>query len=117
MNSLRELSRQERDLIAALLQAKAETRPLIVSLGNLRVEEMNDGGMGSLRLIPNGLEGENRLFGKQISLGEFIDKDGTPVSVAVNVDKQVRLFELDIWKVNFKPLINLPDASTLTMKE
>jgi hypothetical protein len=57
---------------------------------------MNDGGMGSLLLIPEGLGNTNRSFGKQIVLGEFSDRDGVPVSISLNVDAMGKLYELDV---------------------
>ena len=113
MNSLRPLSSYEKALITALLQSKAETVPYIDSLNDLLVAEMHDGGMGSLLLVPRGLESTTRSFGKQLVLGEFTDTDGVPVSVALNVDSQGRLYELDVWKVDFSPLLAWPDPSEI----
>src|SRR5262249_62388455 len=96
-----------------LLQAKTETLPLIDFLDNLSVEQMKDGGMGSISLVPKGLEGASRSFGRQLVLGEFTDSDGVPVSVALNVDSQGRLYELDIWKANFTSVLTWPNPSAV----
>jgi hypothetical protein len=76
-------------------------------LDTLEVVPMDDGGMGSLVLIPGGV-GEPRRFGKEIALQRFVDSDGTPIFVSLNVDRQQSLFEIDIWKVDFSPVIQFP---------
>lgn len=75
----------------------------------LMVRSMNDGGMGSLYLFPNGIDREKRIMGKQVSNFQFKDKDGVDVLVALNIDKNGGLFELDIWKTDFQEIIELPD--------
>lgn len=70
---------------------------------------MDDGGMGSLLLLPHGFVDKKRLFGGAISKYEFIDADGVEVLVALNLDQDGELFEIDSWKVDFSPLIRLPD--------
>jgi hypothetical protein len=62
---------------------------------------MDDGGMGSLLLFPNGNIVEGRKFGKQISDLQFIDSDGVEVLASLNTDVDGNLFELDIWKTDF----------------
>ncbi|MBI3407948.1 MAG: hypothetical protein HY040_06275 [Planctomycetes bacterium] len=113
MNAIRSLSGQEKAVIAALLKGKPATRHLIESLNDLHVAEMSDGGMGSLSLIPKGVESTSRLFAQQLVLGEFTDSDGVPVSVALNVDSGENLCELDVWKVNFSPLLEWPDPADI----
>jgi hypothetical protein len=109
----RKLSREENALLIALLRGKDQDPHLVESLKDLAVREMNDGGMGSLLLLPEGLEDTARSFGKQLVLGEFIDSDGVPVSVTVNLDKEGRLYELDVWKVNFEPIKTWPDPQSV----
>ncbi len=74
----------------------------------LQVSDMEDGGMGSLALYPQS-DCENREFGKQVNEYHFLDKDNVPVIATLYVDKQNRLYELDIWKVDYSPLLSLPD--------
>lgn len=76
---------------------------------NILVRPMNDGYMGSLRLIINGEDNEDRIFGEQLSEYHFKDKDGIDVIASLNLDDKGNLFELDIWKTDFSPLIELPD--------
>jgi hypothetical protein len=117
MKSIRSLSEHEKAIITAMLQNKNEFQYLLDSLDNVFVAEMDDGGMGSLQLVPNGLENVDRSMGKQVALGEFIDSDEVPVSVALNVDRQGGLYELDIWKVDFSPLLSWPSPSVIKIVE
>jgi hypothetical protein len=73
----------------------------------LMVQPMNDGKMGSLTLFPNGTDEKNRKFGKSISEYEFCDSDNVMVSVALYVDANNQLYELDMWKVDFSPLMRI----------
>ncbi len=98
MTTARPLSEQEKILIAALLRANPKLASLADSVDQLLAREMQDGGMGSLVLIPPNLDQSCRSFGQEVARGEFDDADGVLVSVAINADKEGRLFELDVWK-------------------
>jgi len=75
---------------------------------NLLVQQMNDGGMGSFLIFQDASDiGSTRKFGKQVSEFEFIDDDGVVVLVSLNVDDQNKLFEVDVWKTDYTPVINL----------
>ena len=113
MNHLRSLSNQEKAVIAVLLMSEPATLHFVESLDNILAAEMTDGGMGSLSLVPKGIDSTSRSFGRQLVLGEFADSDGVPVSVALNVDGGGHLYELDVWKVNFAPLLKWPDAADI----
>ena len=58
--------------------------------------------------------GSLRLSGRKTGLLhvaaelEFTDVDGVPVSVALFVDDDGTPLELDMWKVDFNPLIEIP---------
>jgi hypothetical protein len=65
---------------------------------------MNDGRMGSVKIVGP----ETRQFGGTIAKCTCRDSDGTPVSIAINVDQDGNLFEIDIWKVDFTPLVKFP---------
>ena len=75
------------------------------------VEQMADGGMGSLRFVDTAVECSNRRFGKIFVQGEFNDEDGVPVSFTVNLDDDGKIIELDLWRVDFSPLKRLPTQS------
>lgn len=75
----------------------------------LLVTPMNDDGMGSLTLYPKGVnEGPKRFMGACISEIMFKDKDGIEIIASLNTDNNGNLYELDIWKTDFSPLIELP---------
>ena len=46
---------------------------------------------------------------KCIAEKEFLDSDGVPISVTLNIDDDGLLYELDIWKVDFSPIIKYPN--------
>jgi hypothetical protein len=75
------------------------------------VEEMSDGGMGSLRFPSDTGPDVERRLGEVLAQGEFADEDGVPVSFTINLDSKGRLFELDVWRVDFEPLKRFPNES------
>jgi hypothetical protein len=76
----------------------------------LMVKPMDEGGMGSLLLLPEGKEMPGREFGKTVFEYQFKDEDRITVLASLNLDEQGHLFELDIWKENFEPLIRFPQV-------
>lgn len=106
MEATRALTPAERELVRLLLASKGDQRP-VADL----VEEMRDGEMGSLRFSGP----EARRYGSTLAEAEFTDADGTPVSVALMLDEAGDLFELDIWKVDFSPLIRIPPVEQITI--
>jgi hypothetical protein len=93
---LRTILARERPLIDALFECAGLPAP---SAGFL-VEEMNDGEMGSLAFAPLG-----RKLGGSVSECQFWDSDGILVFAALNLDSDGQPLELDIWKVDFSPLV------------
>jgi hypothetical protein len=75
---------------------------------SLMVAPMDNGGMGSLLLYPDGKVIDGRRFGRTLHEVEFRDVDHVTVVAALNLDQDDELLELDIWKVNFDALIRLP---------
>ena len=108
MESIRKPSSQELKLIKLLVHKGARTFPINWET-ELKVCSMHDGGMGSLSLFPKGTVVDNRKFGERISEYQFQDVDGIDVIVSLNLDTKGELFELDVWKTDFSPLIRLPD--------
>lgn len=100
----RHLRPDETALIVAILASKRGEHSLQQELATALVEEMKDGGMGSLKFV--GAAG--RKFGEQLAEAEFQDADGVALSITINVDQHGSLFEMDVWKVDFTPLIRLP---------
>lgn len=105
----RPLRPDETDLIVALLVPRREEQSLREELVAALVEECSDGGMGSLRFSgPLG-----RKFGAELATTESRDVDGIAPIISINVDQYGALFELDIWKVNFSPLVRLPSRPSV----
>lgn len=77
---------------------------ILEALDRYLVVPMCDDGMGSVKIVGP----ETREFGETIGECSCRDSDGTPVSIAINVDQDGHLFEIDIWKVDFTPLIAFP---------
>jgi len=113
MMAMRTISSKEYDLLVDLF-AKACVSQRSVSLSpDLLVEELHDGGMGSLKFHHGIAPEENRRLGTTIIEGQFYDYDGTLVSLAVNVDDQGRLYEMDLWKVDFSPTRKFPEPEDM----
>jgi hypothetical protein len=104
----RELTGPERRLLALLLDRAGDgwNRPGVIR--GIRAQAMSDGGMGSLRLsAPGTAKGLLRHFGGRISELQFKDTDGVTIIASLNVDDRGDLFELDIWKTDFTPVVSL----------
>jgi hypothetical protein len=110
----RKLRKEEADLIAAMVRNSPEGKAILQSLPERLVKEMKDSGMGSLQF--KDIDNQERRFGKKIAEAEFTDEDGILVSVAVNLDDNNELLELDLWKVDFSPLKRYPRTEELRMK-
>jgi hypothetical protein len=83
------------------------------TLSSALVEDMQDGGMGSIRFLPSG---RSRHFGRVIAKAEYTDEDGVLVSIVINVDRENELYEVDFWKVNFEPLKRYPRAPDIKIE-
>lgn len=71
---------------------------------------MSDEGMGSLRLsTADRPDSSDRRFGRRVAEYRFKDSDDVDVLCSLNVDQNGTLFELDVWKANYTPLIKAPD--------
>ena len=74
------------------------------------VEPMSDGGMGSLAFAP---VTKTRRFGRMAAECRFHDRDGVPVTAALNLDQDSAPLELDVFKVDFSVLLRWPTADML----
>src|SRR5690242_18653640 len=99
---------QEEALLELLIKKSSIIFPANWKEG-LLVRSMEDGGMGSLSLFPKGEIIEGRVLGERVSEFQFTDQDGIEVIASLNIDNNGNLFELDIWKTNFRKLIRLPE--------
>ena len=107
----RHLRPVEQELLEGMLAASGTKFALGVPLQSALVEDMSDGGMGSIRFLPSA-DQTNRAA-QVIAQGEYVDEDGVPVSIAINADQNGELFEIDFWKVDFSPLKRYPRASDI----
>ena len=72
------------------------------------IQLIDDGGMGSFKIFENDSEIKNdRKFGKQIAEYNFVDDDNVVVIVSLNLDQSNKLFEVDIWKTDYSPVIKI----------
>lgn len=111
-NDLRPLRLEEESLVRALLQRVTGGEQLLLQLECAQVRDMDDGGMGSLQFAG----GERRSLGSCLVEADYLDRDGVPVSIALNLDTNGLLYELDMWKVDFAPLKEYPDLKRVTIK-
>lgn len=107
----RSLRIEELRLVEALIASSPGRDHLANNLEHRLVEEMNDGGMGSLRFVDDGQT--DRSFGAAFAEGRFLDEDGVPVSVVLNLDDRGALFELDVFKADFSALKRFPAMADL----
>lgn len=107
MKSNRKPTIKELHMIDYLIR-ESSLLELLSQKENLMVRPLNDGGMGSLILLPQNVDDNKRFFGKQISDYLYKDVDDIDVLISLNIDDKGYLFELDIWKINFDPLIEFP---------
>src|SRR5437868_5627437 len=111
MNQPRPLSESEYKLISGILARTPDAERLLPQLEDLRASEMDDGGMGSLMLFPKTTIERPSSMGGEIVEAEGADADGVPLIISINTDKDGKLYELDVWKVDFSKLIRLPDPA------
>lgn len=103
----RKIKLEEYKLLKCMLK---ELKTHQFEIENLKVVEMLDGGMGSLYIVDSCKNREERKMSKSIIERQFYDVDQTPISVSVNIDTEGNLFELDIWRVDFNPIIKFPSC-------
>lgn len=103
---MRKMSQKELNFVRNLLSKSSYHDKYSSALENMDVSDMEDGGMGSIKFES---KRTNRLLGPDISHLEFDDSDGVKVLAYLSIDNYGDLYELDIWKTNFMPLISLPE--------
>ena len=82
MSTGRQLRNNERDLFEAMLLSKPSHADLLRGLEVRAVEDMQDGGMGSVRFIDDRRAG--RHLGNVSAEAEYTDDDRVIVSIALN---------------------------------
>ena len=107
----RHLRPAEQELLEGMLAASGTRFTVGVSMPSVLVEDMSDGGMGSIRFLPSPDQASRAAH--VIAEGEYVDEDGVLVLIAINADQNDELFEIDFWKVDFSPLKRYPRASDI----
>ena len=103
---IRKLKEKEIALVTWMVKDTIEGPGIIEKLSEIHVEEMDDGGMGSLKVV---VEGEdNRVYSKELAKADLYDIDEVPVFVSVNLDSNGDFFELEVFKGDFSPLKRFP---------
>jgi hypothetical protein len=98
--------------VRTLLQHVSGGEQLVCQLERAQVRDIDDGGMGSLKFAGD----ERRSLGSCLVEADYLDRDGVPVSIALNADTNGLLYELDMWKVDFAPLQEYPDFEHVMIK-
>jgi hypothetical protein len=111
MQQNRRITNDEVKVLEYLL--KLANFPVPIGIKLMTVRSLEDGGMGSFLILENPkLFEETRKFGAQISEFQYIDDDNVPVLVSLNVDSNGGLFEVDIWKADYSPVLSLKIPTT-----
>ena len=105
---MREPSKEEDQIIRFLIGKARDEHTLSARLGPYMVQEMQDGGMGSLYIIPNDIPPKRkRETGPVVAEIHSSDDDGIELFISLFLDTSLIPFELDIWKVDFSPTHSL----------
>jgi len=107
----RKLRANEIALITWMIQDTVEGKKIIDGLKLLDVEEMDDGGMGSLRVVTKDKRKYSRDLGRK---ADSFDIDNVPILITVYLDTHGDFFELDVFKGDFSTLKKFPDPPTGT---
>jgi hypothetical protein len=95
-----------------LLNVLIKNSGITLDTETIQVSPLNDSGMGSFGIVTGS---KSRLFGRVASECHFIDSDNVPVLVALHLDQFDALFEVDVWKVDFNPVVQWPKESELVL--
>lgn len=107
----RPLTIKEKKLIWLMVKNTPYKSKILSKISAYKVIDMDDGDMGSITVVARSKNNREK-FSRIIAQKEFKDSDGVMISVAVIVDNYGDFYELDIWKVNFQPILNYPSAKS-----
>jgi len=110
LGPVRELREDELRVLRKVLSQTSIETEFEEQVASMKVQTMADGGMGSIRFY-NGRDRSPLDYGGQIAEAAFQDADGVPVSITLSVDTIGDLFEMDVFKADFSPLIRYPDLA------
>ena len=102
------LRQEEKNLVRQLLEQTRRGNEVLESLDSIKVHDLADGGMGSVRTLP--LDDEKRKA-IPIASANYADSDNTLINAQINCDESGRLFEIDIWKADFSPVVRYPSSA------
>jgi hypothetical protein len=105
----RRLSSDEKRLLVALIERSGQSEVFMTLVDSMWVEEMNDGGMGSLNIFLESAPNASRTMKSQAAELQFTDADGAVVIASLNVSEDGYPYEIDVWKTTFDPLIRIPE--------
>ena len=103
----RSLTDREKVLLRRLFQQLENVGEWIDRLDSLEVREMPDGGMGSLYFVSTAKNPHECRLGQRVAELQFNDADGVTILASLNVDTEGELYELDIWRTDFRRVIQL----------
>jgi hypothetical protein len=102
------LCQEEKHLVRDLVERTRKGNEVLDSLDAIKVVDLSDGGMGSIRTVP--LDNQKRKA-IPIASANYYDRDDILISVQITCDESGRLFEIDIWKTDFSPVIRYPSSA------
>ncbi|GFF05704.1 hypothetical protein SM139_0859 [Stenotrophomonas maltophilia] len=70
---------------------------------SVQVENVEVVGFGGVVFLSS----TTQVFGSDIATAMLADADGVPVRVTLCLDNHDQLFELELWKVDFSPIIGV----------
>lgn len=98
------LTSGEVSLIHRMLPEGTElSERLLKDLAVTQVEDVHVVGMGGVRF----LSGRTQLFGCDVATTTLADADGVPVIATLRAEDHDQIFELELWKVDFSPIIGI----------
>lgn len=102
----------EKRLIRALMERSRCPSAFLDHLDSLLVKNLDDGGMGSLRVLLPARLASSEVMKSQAAELQFTDADGAVVIASLYVNEDGLPLEIDMWKPTFSPLIRIPNDFT-----
>jgi len=109
---MRKLTEQEIYIINKLIGQSNLPVSLPEPLNDLYCEEVDDGGMGSIRVLYEDSNKDILLKAGDIQIN-YQDVDNTPVNITFLIDENFNFRELDVFKADFSPLCQPWDINNI----
>jgi len=107
----RDLTKNEKILTSFLLK-----KLNLVTVLPDRVEQLDDGGMGTIRFLFDN-SSTDRKFQKDLIQVAYKDEDNITVLITLTLDNFNNLFELDFWKTDFSSLKVYPTPDKVELMQ